>query len=207
MQEQQQQNLLLLIEQIQQQQAGDRAPASMLTHQSTVEGGIGAGGDAGNHAGRRKQDDDDDEVGSVSYATKQARRGQALGYNGLQMLRGSPRTPSIVGRFPETWSSLLGNWKNNDYESFVNMNPRLWDNSALTQRFVKRHRAIKMLRKFKQKYNCHDDIEAAGKLDEMLLSILKISLTKHVNQLFESDGMVKRREKKRKNNDNDNNND
>jgi hypothetical protein len=84
MQEQQQQNMLLLIEQIQQQQAGDRATASLLSHQSTVEGGIGAIGDAGNHAGRRKQDDDDDEVGSVSYATKQARKGQALGYNAFK---------------------------------------------------------------------------------------------------------------------------
>jgi hypothetical protein len=86
------------------------------------------------------------------------------------------------------------------------MNPRIWDNTALTERFVKRHRAIKMLRKFKQQYNYPDDIEAASKLDEMLLSINKISLTKHVNLLFQSDCMVKRRERKSKNNDNNNDN-
>jgi hypothetical protein len=128
---------------------------------------------------------------NVAYARAHARRGQELGYNAVSLLRSTPRKPSI-NKFPKDWPAFVSQWNANDLESFINSNTKDWDDTALTQRFSKWHRGIKGLRKFKQRYDYIDDVEAAGKLEEMR-GILKISLSTHVTQLFLQDGDVKRR--------------
>lgn len=67
-----------------------------------------------------------------------------------------------------------------------------WNSSRLTQRFVKRHRGIKCIRRFQQQHNYHDEVEAAGRLEEIRIN-LRISLSKHITDLFLTDGDVRRR--------------
>jgi hypothetical protein len=205
LQEQQQQTLLLIQHQMQQQQEGGRAPPLLLRLQSTADGGIGGDDGVGNRAGRRGEGIEEVDVGSVSYATNHVRRGQRMGYHALELLRGAPRTLIVDDKFPETWPDLVGEWRVNDLESFIKMNPKLWNSTALTQRYIKRHRAMKVLRKFRSEKKYHDDIEAAGKLEEVRY-IEKISLTKHLYLLFQHDNQVKRRVRTAKVNNNNENN-
>jgi hypothetical protein len=199
MQESQQEILLLLKQQNQQQQQHQNYLLSMATRQSAEEEGVGGADGGGNVArlpteAKQKEgeiDDDVVDVGVFSHATAHARRGEELGYNAVQMLRPSPRLPSIKG-FPKDWPAFLAEWNNNDLESFINSIKSDWKDDTLVQRFTKRHRGIKELRKFMINHHYHDEAEAAMELENIRGSIKK-SLSTHIMQLFLSNGDIKRR--------------
>ena len=196
MQESQQEILLLLKQQNQQQQQQHYIMAMATSRQSAEEEGVGGDDGGGNvarlptEAGQKAGEIDNDVLG-VSHATAHARRGEELGYNPVQMLRSTPRLPSILG-FPKDWPAFLAEWNNNDFESFINSIKADWKDEKLVQRFVKRHRGIKVLRKFMKDHHYHDEAEAALELENIRGSVKK-SLSSHMTQIFLLDGDVKRR--------------
>jgi hypothetical protein len=192
-QETQQEILLLLKQQLQQQQNQNFAMAR--SQQLTVEVAAAGGDGVGNLLPLKPEAQPievvDGDAAAVSFATAHARRAQEMGYDAVGMLRSTPRTPAI-DKFPKDWPAFLAEWQNNDLDAFKNSNKAEWGCTALTQKYVKRSRGIKVLRKFMLEYKCHDEVEAAGKL-ETFRDIKKVSLSTHIMQLFSSDGDVKRR--------------
>ena len=195
-QETQQEILLLLKQQLQQQQQQNQDFAMARSRQLTVEVAAGDGDGVENLAVLPPETPEAQPIevvdgDAVSFATAHARRAQELGYNAVGMLRSTPRTPAIDA-FPRDWPGFLSEWQNNDLDSFAKSNKAEWGCTRLTQKYVKRSRGMKVLRKFMVQYKCHDEVEAAGKL-ETFRDIKKVSLSTHITQLFLTDGDVKRR--------------
>ena len=200
MQETQQAMLLLMQQQNHQQQHHDRSLAMEPIQQSIVDDGVGAGDGAGNVARRYQEEvktEEDDKKQPPSDATAHARHAQDLCLNQVTMLRHTPRSPVISEKFPLNWPALESEWRINKLDSFVNMKSKLWDDGKLTQRFAKRHRGIKMLRKFRKEHHYFDDAEAAGKL-EQVRDVVKKSLSAHMADLFNNCNDITRRVRTRK---------
>ena len=201
MQETQQAMLLLMQQPNHQQQHQNRLQATEPIQQSIVDEGVGAGDGAGNVARRYqeevKTEEEDDKKQPPSDATAHARHAQDLGLNQVTMLRHTPRSPVMSEKLPLNWVALESEWRINKLDSFVNMESKLWDDNKLTQRFYKRHRGIKMIRKFKKEHHYIDDAEAAGKL-ELVRDVVKRSLSSHMAELFKYDNDIKRRVRTRK---------
>lgn len=196
-QETQQLMMLLLQQQNQQNQRRDPIMAVEPTHQSTVAGlpVLPAFRDFQNVQllllpGEQRAEDAGLPI-QPSYSTRNANIARDLGVNALGLLRNEPRVPVLVD-FPRDWPAFLADWNLNDLQSFIGVSTREWNSSRLTQRFVKRHRGIKCIRRFQQQHNYHDEVEAAGRLEEIRIN-LRISLSKHITDLFLTDGDVRRR--------------
>ena len=144
-------------------------------------------------------------LAAVSFQTAATRRNRAMGLDAFQVLRQTPRLPSLCNYFPESWKDLVNDWATNDLESFVKAKMQHWKAPALVQRFVKRHRAINVLRRFKDHIgDRRDDAAIAIILDRDRLQ-KEMSLSKHMTMLFKDDNTIIRRVRKTNNSTNINN--
>lgn len=132
---------------------------------------------------------------TVSYATQQARIAGELDMNALDLLLRSPRLPSCSLKFPKTWHDLHEEWKNNDLESFVKCKQQLWKDPVLIQKFSKRYRAIKILRRMKTIIGNGrlNDVEVINILDSNRIRDHSESISKHIHHLFNNDNTRTRR--------------
>ena len=145
---------------------------------------------------------------SVSYATQQARIAGELDMNALDLLLTSPRLPSCSLKFPKTWHDLYAEWKNNDLESFVKCKQQLWKDPILIQKFSKRHRAVKIIRRMKTILGNGrlNDVEVINILDFNRIRDHGESISKHIHHLFSNDDTITRRNRIPRQNLNKNNN-
>jgi hypothetical protein len=143
---------------------------------------------------------------AVSFQTAATRRNKEMGLNAFNVMRQTPRLPSLEGQFPETWKELVSEWKNNDLESFINAKKQHWKAPVLVQRFVKRHRAMIVLRKYKEYLgDRRKDEEAVAKMMDSDRVSKEMSLSKHMTLLFKNDNTIIRRIRTTKANKNNNN--
>ena len=147
-----------------------------------------------------------DSVAAVSFQTAATRRNKEMGLNAFNVMRQTPRLPSLDGLFPETWKELVSEWKNNDLESFIKAKKQHWKVPVLVQRFIKRHRAMKVLRRYKEYLgDRRKDEEAVAKIMDNDRVSKEMSLSKHMTILFKNDNTIIRRIRKTKDNNNNNN--
>jgi hypothetical protein len=145
-------------------------------------------------------------VAAVSYQTAATRRNKAMGLHSFDVMRQTPRLPALDGQFPETWKTLVNEWNNNDLESFIKTKMQHWKAPILVQRFVKRHRAMKVLRRYKDWLGDrrNDEVAVAKILDKDRADRL-LSLSQHMTLLFKDDITIIRQIRKSKDNNNNNN--
>lgn len=132
---------------------------------------------------------------TISYATQQARIAGELDMNAFDLLLRSPRLPACSLKFPKTWHDLHEEWKNNDLESFVKCKQHLWNDPILIQKFSKRLRAIKIMRRMKTILGNGrlNDVEVINILDFNRLRDHGNSISKHIHHLFTNDNTITRR--------------
>jgi hypothetical protein len=105
----------------------------------------------------------------------------ALGLNAFQLMQNTPRVPSMTQNFPESWSILLNEWQANDLGDFEKKGTKgIWKND-LQQRYAKRQRAMKVLRKTAGSRKTLKLM--AADLDIARVS-MNVSLTKHIQMLY-----------------------
>jgi hypothetical protein len=131
---------------------------------------------------------------NVSYATQQARLAAELNFNAFDLLLTSPRLPNMKTEFPLTWRELYVEWKDNDLQSFVKARQQEWKDSKLVQRYAKRHRAIKIIRRSiaTMGNGRMNDSEVVDALDFERIRDGH-SLSKHIHLLFLNDSTRTRR--------------
>lgn len=139
-------------------------------------------------------------VAAVSYATQQARIAREMDMNALDLLLTSPRLPACSQKFPKTWHDLYEEWKNNDLESFVKAKQQLWNDRILVQKYSKRHRAIKIIRRQKTILGNGrlNDVEVVNILDYNRIRDHSESLSKHIHHLFNNDNTRARRNRQQR---------
>jgi hypothetical protein len=143
-----------------------------------------------------------DEV-PVSCATKQARIAGEMDMNAIDLLMNSPRLPSCSTEFPKSWRDLYSEWKTNDLQSFVKARQQLWNDPKLVQRFSKRHRAIKIIKRTMETMGNGrmNDVEVINTLDFQRLRD-GYTLSKHIHVLFINDNTRTRRNRTKSNDNN-----
>lgn len=141
-------------------------------------------------------------VAIASFATQQARIAGELDMNALDLLLTSPRLPACSLKFPKTWHDLYEEWNTNDLESFVKAKQQLWNDRILVQKYSKRHRAIKILRRMKTILGNGrlNDVEVINILDFNRIRDFSESLSKHIHHLFNNDPTRVRRNRQQRTN-------
>lgn len=141
-------------------------------------------------------------VGVQGTGTSRVRHGNQVGIlaaqrmniNATQMLLTNPRQPRIGAKFPGSWAELVEEWEREDLQSFVKARQTEWSPPSISQRYHKRLRSMKQLHRYKGELRgelpC--DLECAHRLDGERLN-RKISLSKHVDTLFNNDNNILRR--------------
>lgn len=134
------------------------------------------------------------DYSTCSYATQQARRAGALNYNAFDVMRATPRRPICSTIFPESWRSLYDEWHRNDLKSFLKSKQQHWDDPKLVNRYVKRHRAMRIIRKYILGMG-RDDLDDLAVLRHMddERELMGLSLSKHITLLFNNDQTRTRR--------------
>jgi hypothetical protein len=116
---------------------------------------------------------------------------QALNLNAFDVMRSTPRKPSMSLVFPETWVSLLSEWTTNGLQDFIAKGTKgAWD-TGLQQRFAKRYRAIKVLTKIAGR---NDMKLIAAELDVAREQLNNMSLTVHMSMLYKNQCKYKPRQ-------------
>lgn len=144
----------------------------------------------------------------VSFATQQARLAASININPVDMLLSSARLPSCNTKFPESWLGLYNEWKDNDLESFRKARQQEWKDKKLVQRYSKRLRAIKIIKKTMTtmgngRFNA---VDVCNTLDFERLRDGH-TMSKHIELLFNNDASRVRRNRQPRNiNNNQNNN-
>ena len=142
----------------------------------------------------------------VSYQQQQNDRNKEMGLTFFDIMRPTPRLPTVTDQFPENWKMLVAEWLNNDLESFLKEKKKYWEAPALLQRYMKRQRAMKELRRFKDKLGGQKDETAVAKiLDKDREAKDNMSLSKHIDFLQAENPTIIRRVRKPKVNNNNNN--
>jgi hypothetical protein len=129
--------------------------------------------------------------GKVSFTTKQARSAKKMGMNQFQVMLPDARMPKVDGEFPVCWKDLVDEWELDDLQSFTTVKTTRWKSKVIVQRYTKRYRAMRVLRRYiRQVGDSISEEEAAIRLDTER-NCRKISLSKHMLQLFQHDNTVK----------------
>ena len=143
---------------------------------------------------------------AVSYQTAQTRRNKEMGLTVFDVMTPIPRKPTVTDQFPEKWTVLVAEWLNNDLESFVKAKKKLWEAPALLQRYLKRHLAMKELRRFKVKLgDKRKDESAVAKILDKDREAKEMSMSKHIDYLHAENNTIIRRVRKPKVNNTNNN--
>lgn len=130
----------------------------------------------------------------LSFLTRQARLANSININPVDLLLSSARLPSCNTKFPESWESLYNEWNDNDLESFVKSRQQEWKDKKLIQRYSKRLRAMKIIKKTMTtmgngRFNA---LEVCNSLDFDRLRDGH-TLSKHIHLLFNQDATRNRR--------------
>lgn len=111
----------------------------------------------------------DDDVENVSHPAPSSHAvvDVATTSRSRQGGRAAVRVPYLESDFPESWSMLVEEWEYLNLESFVNSRKDTWDDTMQWQRFSKRLRFMKQLRKVKVEIEkpYTSDLNLAEKLD------------------------------------------
>jgi G3E family GTPase len=211
----QQKKLQELFEQQQQQQ--QRVEQIRRHQQSIVDtggvddfGGAGAGAGVNYTADPLQQDQSSParrEFSACSYATQHTRIAADMNMNAFDVMRTTPPRPICSTIFPESWKKLYDEWNRNDLQSFLKSRQQHWDDAKLVNRYVKRHRAMRIIAKYKLGLgdNNLDDLEVLRRMDSERED-RNLSLSKHLLLLFYNDPTRTRRNRATRNNNNNNNN-
>ena len=149
------------------------------------------------------------ESTTPSFATRQGRLADSININPVDLLLSSARLPSCNTKFPESWLGLYNEWKENDLESFVKARQQEWKDKKLVQRYSKRLRAIKIIKKTiltmgNGRFNA---VDVCNTLDFERLRD-GYTMSNHIHLLFNNDPTRTRRNRQPRvvNNNNNNNN-
>jgi hypothetical protein len=123
---------------------------------------------------------------------------RAAGINAVTRLRASndPHLPNMSLMFPVTWSALLAEWRVEHLSDFDRKGvPSSWKDSGLQQRYAKRLRCIRLIRRIATMSDV-SEAQVVEDLDRILNAVDNLTVSKHLIQLEKQDSTIKRRVKK-----------
>jgi hypothetical protein len=120
---------------------------------------------------------------------------RAAGIDAVNQLRASndPHLPNMSVMFPTSWNQLLAEWRREHLSDFDRKGvPSTWKDSKLQQRFAKRLRCIRLIRRIATTTNVEESVVVAD-LDRILNSMDKLTVSKQLADLERQDTSMKRR--------------
>jgi ASC-1-like (ASCH) protein len=105
-----------------------------------------------------------------------------LNLNAYQVMRNTPRVPAMSHIFPESWTLMFHEWETNKLDDFEKKGTKgKWEN-GLQQRYAKRFRAIKILKKLAG--NNKSLKQMAADLEVSRIQLNSMSMTNHIEMLY-----------------------
>jgi hypothetical protein len=119
---------------------------------------------------------------------------RAAGIDAVNRLRptNNPHLPVMATVFPTTWAQLLAEWRREHLSNFERKGlPATWDDSKLQQRYAKRLRCIRMIRRISAREEIPEE-EVVQELDSVLRAVQRLTLTQQLADLEKVDPDMKR---------------
>jgi hypothetical protein len=123
---------------------------------------------------------------------------RAAGIDATTRLRASndPHLPVMATVFPTTWAQLLAEWRREHLSSLERKGvPATWNDSKLQQRYAKRVRCIRVIRRIAAREEIPEE-EVEQELDSVLRAVSQLRLSQQLADLEKVDPEMKRRQRK-----------